>query len=244
MRRNQQTEESFLNDVKNHKMTIFKDDGVYRHIRFKMDESSIYFFDLITGPGYLLVRGDMGTYEFERTNDMFVFFRMRENDLNNQGPEKLSINLGYWSEKCESVCRYGDIITASIGVFESIVNDHAQDYLASNPIGNEDALEEFNAKISDLIDFTETNESAMHEAIDEFNFEFDNGYFSIEISDKDVFGSDTWEFDFTEYSTHFTWICYAIVWGIKQYDAHKAAIEVDKTKVMYAYSLEVFSDGK
>ncbi len=89
----------FLKEVKNHKMTILKDDGVYRHIRFKQKESSNCFFDLITYPGHLVISGDMGDYIFARNHDMFSFFSTKDN--------KLNINLGYWTEKLKSISTFG-----------------------------------------------------------------------------------------------------------------------------------------
>lgn len=69
------TEERFLRDVAKHEMTVIRDDGVHRHIRFKQPDSGMMFFDLITWPGFLCYCGDMGTYVFQRTQDMFGFFR-------------------------------------------------------------------------------------------------------------------------------------------------------------------------
>lgn len=69
------TEKRFLGDVAKHQMTILRDDGVNRHVRFKQPNSSNMFFDLITWPGCLCYTGDMGTYVFRRLEDMFEFFR-------------------------------------------------------------------------------------------------------------------------------------------------------------------------
>jgi hypothetical protein len=42
----------------------------------------------------------------------------------------------------------------------------------------------------------------------------------------DVFEfSDSWEWDLTDYDWHFRVSCHAIVWGINQYDKHRAAIQ-------------------
>jgi hypothetical protein len=34
--------------------------------------------------------------------------------------------------------------------------------------------------------------------------------------------SDFWEHDLTEYTYHYIWCCYAIAWGIAEYDKAKA----------------------
>lgn len=42
------TVDRFLKDAENHKMTVVRDDGVYRHLRFMKPETTSYWFDLIT----------------------------------------------------------------------------------------------------------------------------------------------------------------------------------------------------
>ena len=100
------TEQRFLDDVKGHKLTILRDNGVDRHIRFKRPNGSCYWFDIITYPGRLIIDGDCGTYVFARIEDMFEFFRMRDNDYN-KNPNGLSINPSYWGEKLRSVSNRG-----------------------------------------------------------------------------------------------------------------------------------------
>lgn len=73
------------------RMTILKEDGVYRHLQFRKPGSSFYHFELITFPGYLVITGDMGSYTFSRVHDMFEFFSSNG-----------YINSGYWAEKVVS----------------------------------------------------------------------------------------------------------------------------------------------
>lgn len=91
--------ERFLKDVANHKMEILKDDGLYRHVRFKRPNTGVFHFDLITWPGHLAISGDMGDYTFSRLVDMFNFFGTPNGEL--------GINCGYWCEKIKSISRYG-----------------------------------------------------------------------------------------------------------------------------------------
>lgn len=77
----------FEHDTAEHVMTVLHDDGLYRHLRFRNPASAIYYFDLVTWPGYLAISGDAGDFLFARTEDMFTFF---------EGSE---INPHYWSEK-------------------------------------------------------------------------------------------------------------------------------------------------
>ena len=52
-------------------MIVLRDDGVYRHIRFKKPGTGCMHFDLVTWPGYLCYSGDMGCYVFCRLNARF-----------------------------------------------------------------------------------------------------------------------------------------------------------------------------
>lgn len=83
-------ESRFPTDIATHRMTVIKDDGVYRHLRFSRPGTNCYSFDILTWPGYLAYVGDMGDYVFQRTEDMFEFFRHD------------GINPGYWSEKIQA----------------------------------------------------------------------------------------------------------------------------------------------
>ena len=100
----------FLPDVAEHKLTVLHDDGLYRHLRFQKPGTGFYWFDLITWPGNLAFKGDMGGFMFARITDMFEFFR---------GPR---INPDYWAEKLadgrESAQRY------SQALFEQQVKEH------------------------------------------------------------------------------------------------------------------------
>jgi len=71
MENEQPKQDRFLNDIANHSMSIVRDDGVYRHLVFSNNGSSVFRFELITWPGYLAYTGDMGAFVFSRLNDMF-----------------------------------------------------------------------------------------------------------------------------------------------------------------------------
>jgi hypothetical protein len=79
----------FRDIVRDHQMEILHHEGLYRHVRFKRPDSTTYWFDLVTWPGYLAINGDLVSgYTFTRTRDMFSFFA--------SGP---GINPQYWAEK-------------------------------------------------------------------------------------------------------------------------------------------------
>jgi len=57
------------------------------------------------------------------------------------------------------------------------------------------------------------------------SMDFDDEHWVLgRISDFEHDGfkfQDVWEIDMTAYSYHFIWCCYAIAWGIQQYEAKK-----------------------
>jgi len=97
----------FDKDTAEHKLTVIKEDGVYRHIRCQKPGTWCYGFDIITWPGYLAYAGDMGEFMFKRLHDMFDFFRGDH------------INLRYWAEKClAGKCKEFDIDTFRAGIID------------------------------------------------------------------------------------------------------------------------------
>ncbi|MCI2958192.1 hypothetical protein MN032_10835 [Agromyces atrinae] len=85
---------ALLENTRAHEMQILHEDGVYRHLRFKAPDTMMWHFDLITWPGSLAIRGDIGSgFIFTRTVDMLRFF--------DQGQGPGWINASYWAEKLE-----------------------------------------------------------------------------------------------------------------------------------------------
>ena len=187
------TKERFLRDVVKHTMTVFKDDGVYRHLRFSKDGTACMYFDLITWPGYLCITGDMGEAVFSRVNDMFTFFRHKN---------ELSINPGYWGEKCKA----GEIKAFDSDTFDESVKSWCEDTIEQEELNTEDAdiLREDIEKLIGISDEWEAVEAIR-------GFRSSKGY-EFDLSEG---------FKMEEYRFHFIWRLYAIVWGISEYDKQK-----------------------
>lgn len=201
---NKVTQESFLKDVKDHQMTVLRDDGLYRHIKFNVPGSSIMSFSLITWPGSLCYTGDMGTYVFQRLTDMFEFFAPNKQEKKSG---EIFINKGYWAEKCEAhcrdlICKYDPVI------FIEEVGRHAKEWLESH--SQDDEQEFFDAINDEVLNHAEDGEDiAMRAALD---FRHD---------DEFVF-ADFLEVDLKSYTTCYLWCCYAIALGIGEYNLSKA----------------------
>lgn len=229
-----ETAERFKRDTAKHAMTVLHDDGLYRHLRFHAPDSSFYWFDIVTWPGTLAFRGDVGAgYIFSRVEDMFTFFRRNGNEH--------GINPGYWAEKLsdggKSVREHSeDVLKANLDPwladYEKEYPDLLADYEMAKarydaakpiqrwPYGNVKKPSEPKSpvEIRDLI--------ADYE--DDDRLRFPDGAREL-LGELEGYGvvSDTWEWNLSDWSWEYLWACHAIVWGIAQYDvANKRSVEV------------------
>lgn len=202
--------DTFKRDVACHKLQIFRDDGVNRHIRFKAPGTMCMHFDLLTWPGYLCYTGDMGTYVFRRLDDMFAFFRRRDSR-----PE-FEIDLRYWAEKLEALDRAG-VTAYSAGVFRSAILESLQSYCDGEEFTEAEREAIFSEVDTEVLQNADDEYQAMRSALD-----FQHG-------DRNVF-EGFWETDYKEYTHRFLWCCHALEWAIGVYDAAKlpAAVAVDR----------------
>lgn len=217
------TEEQFLKDVAQHEMIVMRDDGVNRHIRFKKPDTSEMYFDLITWPGHLCYTGDMGTYVFQRLDDMFEFFR-----TDRQTKERLYINLGYWTEKLIAVngSRHGGKAEEfNEEKFLRVINEYRVNWMRS-------------AKESGSLDINDRRE--LWEAVDDevlcylkdggdrvLNAAYDFHHDTVSKYRQKPYSwqfTDLFENDFNEYTHGMVWCCYALAWGVKKYDESKVEV--------------------
>jgi hypothetical protein len=195
-------EARFAKDTAEHAMTILHSDGLYRHLRFKKPGTIFYYFDLITWPGYLTIAGDMGTYTFERVEDMFTFFRA-SSDINPQ----------YWGEKVRAGSGTNGTITKeySEDLFKKHVSEHVAEYVEYKGLSKAERKSLIKAVKLEILEGGESYyESGARDSLADFS----------EVHEGSVF-SDTWEWDLTDYTVQFLWCCFAIRWGISQFDATK-----------------------
>jgi hypothetical protein len=187
--------ERFAKETAEHELTVLRDDGLYRHLRFKASGTSFYWYDLITWPGYLAVGGDVDWFVFARVEDMFTFFR---------DGSRYGINPVYWSEKLqdgrERVRRYCE------DAFKRVVGEE----LKRLPVPN-------------LSEAQREARSLLRERMDDGDAQWAESAREM-LADAEQAGlfSDTWEWNFTDWDWAFLWCCHAIVAGIARYDAAKA----------------------
>ena len=214
------SEERFLRDVAKHEMTVIRDDGVHRHIRFKQPDSGNMFFDLVTWPGFLCYSGDMGTYVFQRTQDMFGFFR-KNGRLD-------GIDRRYWAEKIEAADNTG-VTRHSHDEFMRQINDWVNQHAEGDKPGDDEpeqlvlwaeAYAELRAEVESEVLSADSNEVRCFDAANDFTHAGD-AWKAFHGPDAKFEFTDFWEVDTKEYTPRFLWCCYALAWGIEQYDRTK-----------------------
>lgn len=211
-------EAEFLRDIEKHEMLVLREDGIYRHIRFKEPGNMCMHFDLITWPGYLCYCGDMGTYVFTRLNDMFEFFRTDRRD-----DAKLYINRGYWSEKLVAVDgnrRAAAATEFSWDMYSRVVKETLVDWMrhrCTNAQERRDLREQVEDELLGGGIFGERPETT-HDAIRMAS------EFEASVGGKKCHFQDFWEHRLEDYTHSFTWCCFALAWGIKQYDKAKEKV--------------------
>ena len=194
---NSLTKERFLEDTKKHVMTIERDDSIFRSLIFKNENCSSYHFRITTWPDHLCISGDCGTYVFSRLYDMFEFFS------NDDKSDELEINPGYWGEKLESICKQGGYKEFSEEIFIQRLRDEFEQWTFSSDL---DKAEQW-AEVRNNVIYYHENEkhTAMKAALDF-------------CSSKGNEFLDFYEYNITDYTYHYIWCLYAIVWGINQYN--------------------------
>ncbi len=210
-------EAQFLKEIESHVMEVIRDDGLYRHIRFREPGTMMQHFDLITWPGYLCYCGDMGTYVFSRLADMFAFFRSDRRYAQESG-RTLGINLGYWSEKLEAVDgtrRNGSAKEYSPEVFSQIVKEKLVYWMRDYGLDRSERRELRESVEDEVLNCADEGDVRAYDAA--------NG-FSVTIGGHTFEFQDFWEHDLTDYTHRFIWCCYALAWGIQVYDESKEAV--------------------
>ena len=214
-------EQEFLPYVAKHEMKVLHSDGLYRHLRFKEPGDSCYWFDLVTIPGKLIYTGDMGTYVFSRLDDMFAFFRTDREYAHAKG-RQLGINPGYWAEKLLAVDgnRKGSFEEFDPDAFTRVINEYRVRWMRNarenGRLSKDDRRELWEAVDDEVLSRVDYHgEEVMRTA--------------YEFSWNCVGTKNRWQFDdlfehrFTRYTRTFLWCCYAIAWGIQQYDKTTAS---------------------
>lgn len=99
--RMRRTKEDFSKWTTEHVITSLKEDGLLRTMTVQKPGTWVFGYTITTWPNYLAITGDLGSYVFTRSPDMFKFFREAD------GPKADNINPGYWEEKVCAADKHG-----------------------------------------------------------------------------------------------------------------------------------------
>lgn len=193
--------ERFARETAGHTMTILHDNGLYRHLKFADPGRGLHYFDLITWPHGLLVRGDGPNFAFSAypTTDLFDLFK---------GSASEGINPGYWQEKVVA----GQVKSWSEEQFRAWLTTKATEAEVRFPGLTEAVDEQILNSDEHSIEYEATARWALAE--------FTHGDYCLRFPVE-------WEQSFDDFSWEYLWGCHAIVEGIRQYDAAKAEAAVD-----------------
>lgn len=195
-----------------HEMTVLRDDGVYRHIRFAKPGTHIWQFDLVTWPGHIVITGDLEDFHFSRVPDMFEFFRSPSGRISPQ----------YWAEKLRGPVRskqYSPLRAKQL-IFEYFWERRGE--FAGQSAALWRAIRE-QLLAWDVL----PHEDAVRAALRDFEFvaahrvEPARDFVPQRIPKRwgEVFTfTDTREWDLGDWDFHFLVSLHAIVWGINRYD--------------------------
>lgn len=189
--------DEILRDFAGHGMEVVRDDGLHRHLKFRAPGTCVYWFDVVTWPGVLVINGDYGTYVFSRVEDMFTFFR--------GGNGRSTINPRYWAQKLRATNCHGG------GGHEAYSEARGRDAVAS-------AMRTLRERGADNSVVRDLRESAV---LDEGVESLIRSVTGWSVDDWCV--GDFYEHNFEDYTLQFLWCLHAIVWGIERYDAAKSS---------------------
>jgi hypothetical protein len=190
------TEEHFLKDVSNHKITIVKEDGIYRHVSADNPKTFNQWFEIITWPGCLAYHGDMGSFMFQRCDDMFALFRGK------------GVSPGYLAEKVTAENIHGGIREFSVEEFRDSVLSEVRSQFDVDEDG--EISEELMDELHCLLHAEDEWECVV--AMRDF-------------SSKKIDFCDFWEHSCMRGTWHYIWACFAINWAVNEYDKIKKEVE-------------------
>jgi hypothetical protein len=192
----------FLKNAATMKLVVAQDNGLYRHLKIRNEGGNWFnWFDIVTWPGSLAINGDYGSWMFSRIDDMFAFFR-----LNPRDGEELRINPSYWHEKIDAEDRNTHTKTFDADYFK-------QNLIASYGLQDPDLLRQLDEEV-----FSLESEHEIYRALSDFEYESKRG--------KKVRFDEWYEISGKQYTFHYLYCLYSIVWAIQQYDTFKSMEEV------------------
>ena len=205
------TLDRFQKDTAEHQLAVSLDNGLYRNLRVSKPQSSAYHYNITTWPGYLCISGDMGCFVFQRTEDMFTFFRGKPDEINPY----------YWQEKIQAGAGYNGAEAITVEPDFEAYDKRMMEYLDYFIDGLDPDIEEDAEKIAQATeaveDFKNSREDSEWDIVARINNWDPSDAGGMELE-------DFWEGhrSLQKFKFHYIWCCYAIVHAIALYDSVKA----------------------
>ena len=91
---------NFRKNTDAHTLSVLHEDGVYRHLKMAEGDNNFWSWEIVTFPGSLVFRGDIGRgYIFTREWDMVPFFNTNKWGLTPYEDGAPVVDFAYWAEK-------------------------------------------------------------------------------------------------------------------------------------------------
>jgi hypothetical protein len=202
-----QARKRFATETADHQMTVLKDDGLYRHLRFQKPGTWCYGFDLVTWPGYLAVVGDCGDFVFSRTRDMVDFFSP-SGGRGGFEDARWGINPHYWAEKLQGPGPAHQLVEVfAPAAFAARAREWLESYIEDHAAPPDRERELRQCLEDDVLCYVHDGEHAVSDALVRFAEDALGGW------------GDAWELSAKEWDWQYLWCCWAIVWGLGRYHA-------------------------
>jgi len=204
----------FAQETRDHKMKVLRNDKVYRHLRFMDPKNSAYWFEIHTGPNFLLFRGDGDSYVFSNGDgDMFRSFR---HSIDKNG--SLHPDPGYWTQKLSSSEQAEEWDSDT---FQEDLAQYITDMVEQDIVPKEHEKRLRDEVESDLMYEDLHSADLAIKALMEFDFYFNESdrYDSTKKPDFEFDECYEWISRCTEYDWWYLWALRGICWGVKTFDA-------------------------
>lgn len=181
----------------NHELTQTLNDGLHRHWNCRNPKSSCYWFNVTTGPGWLLISGDVGTLFVQREPDMIKWARKAIDDLYYFASKvPIEIKTKEWDVDMAREWIADEIAGINKAFDDEWVGDEATPQAVA-------ARKEADERIEMYSELTESLDEGGRSA-------FEMAYYNSELND----GSD-WP-DYMNYTSSYLWCREALLWFLKQ----------------------------
>ena len=197
----------------NHKMKVLRNDGVYRHLRFMDPRNSAYWFEIHTGPNFLLFRGDGDSYVFSNGDrDVFRSFR---HSIHKDG--SLHPDPDYWTQKLSS--------SEQAEKWDQDVFREALEAEITSMVEQEIVPKEHEQRLREEVE-TELMYEDIHSAdlavkiLGDFEFYFDETRRYGSGGGGDFAFDECWEWvtKCTEYDWWYLWALHGILYAVREFD--------------------------